>query len=108
MVTLKSDWCWERNDVQEFANDLCRRNDRAFFFGELGQSLSELGVTVLLTSVGGGQEVLRGSQVGSKLSAVAAVGAPSQRQGKTQSPSESERRELEVETERHEKNSREF
>lgn len=65
----------------ELVDDLRGRDDGAFLGGESGESLRELRVAVALASVGCGEELFGGGELGFELGAIAAVGAPGKKVG---------------------------
>jgi hypothetical protein len=60
-------------------NDLRWRDDGAFFGGERGEGLRELGIAVVLARVGCGEKLLGRRKLGFELGTIAAVRSPGEK-----------------------------
>jgi hypothetical protein len=78
---LQNDWGWQRKLGRQVVDNLCWRDDGALLGGESGEGLRELGVAVVLASVGGGEKLLGRGELGFELGAIAAVGSPGKKDG---------------------------
>jgi hypothetical protein len=74
---LKGYWDGQGDLVGEVADNLCWRRYGALPCCDGGERLQELGVAIMLASVGLRQGLATCGEVGGELGAVAAIGAPS-------------------------------